>query len=418
MAEFRPLRALRYDWERVGDVAAVVAPPYDVISAEVAARLYASSPHNVVRLILNQAADPHAAAACELRAWRDAGILIQEPVPAFFFSSPTFEAPRLGRQRRDGVIGIMRLERFETGRVLPHERTLAGPKADRLRLLRACGANLDPIFGLLSRPGLTLRALVGADGDEPPVVELCDEGGVQHRLWRVVDPGAMTRIVEAVCDEPVLIADGHHRYETALAFRDEMRAARPETGRDAPFEFVLTYLANSEEPGLVVLPTHRLLPGAAAGEVRQALATLEDIFQVTSYPHPERDTFVADIERGGGQIGCVLADTLLLLTLRAAGASRLAAYSAATRRLAVVLLHELVMPRLPASARDRLAFTHDEAEVFAAVAGGRAGAAFLVRAPTAADVRAVCLAGETLPQKSTYFHPKLLTGLVFHTLEP
>jgi uncharacterized protein (DUF1015 family) len=415
VAEFRPLRALRYDPERVDGLATVVSPPYDVISPEAARRLHALSPHNVVRLILNQTADPYADAARTLEAWRAEGILVREPEPAFFFYSQAFELSCGGRQRRDGLIGIMRLERFDSGSVLPHERTLAAPKADRLRLLRACRTNLDPIFGLVARPGLSFRALAGVDGGVPDV-ELCDAAGLEHRIWPVRDPGAIARIGEAVRDQPVVIADGHHRYETALAFREEMRAAHPRAGRDAPFEFVLSYLANSAEPGLVVLPTHRLV-SVAADEVRTALSTLEDVFELTPYRHAQRAAFVAAVERGD-RIGCVLPDTLLLLSPRAAGADRLSAFSPVTRRLAVVLLHEIVMPRLPASAGDTLAFTHDEAEVFAAVARGRAGAAFLVGAPTAAEVRAVSLAGETLPQKSTYFHPKPLTGLVFHPLDP
>ncbi len=415
MAELRPLRAWRYDPARVGDLAAVVAPPYDVISSEVVGRLYARSPYNVVRLILNREKDPHGAAACALRAWRDDGILVEDPTPAFYYYSQVFEVPRRGRVRRDGLMGVMRLERFESGRVLPHERTLAAPKADRLALLRACRANLDPIFGLVACPGVAFDALLGQALREPPIAEITADS-VEHRMWRIGAPDLVARCGAAVGDRPVLIADGHHRYETALAFRDEMRAACPAAGPSAPFEFVLTYLCNSEAPGLLILPTHRILPRARSAEIRAALAALDDLFAVRSFPVAERNRFIASVVEGGGDIGCALPDALLVLTLRPGGVERMARHAPVTRRLAVVVLHEIVFPALPPGAATDLVFTHDDEEALDAVAGGRAGAAFLVPAPSADEVRAVAVAGETLPQKSTYFHPKLLTGLLIHSL--
>jgi uncharacterized protein (DUF1015 family) len=417
MADLRPFRAVRYDRARVGDPAAVVAPPYDIISGEQRRRLLERSPYNVIRLILNPEADPHAAAARELRRWREAGILVQDRDPAFYFYAETFMTSMPsggGRQRRDGIIGVMRLEDFASGWVRPHERTFEGPKADRLGLIRACRANLSPIFGLVSSPGLVLSELAAPALQAPAEVDITDEDGVRHQLWRMADPAPGARWMEAMREEPIVIADGHHRYETALAFRDEMRKAAPDAGRDAAFEFVLACITNAEEPGVVVLPTHRVLPAARPRDVGDALAALGEIFAATSYRASGRARFLAELDGGGARIGCALPDTLIVLTLRADPARVLLARRPAVRGQAVVLLHDLILPRLTPGP---IEFTHDDADALDAVSSGRAGAAFLVRAPTAKELRAVCLAGETLPEKSTYFYPKLLTGLVFHSLE-
>ncbi len=413
MADLRPFRAVRYDRSRVGDLAAVVAPPYDVISAEQRRRLCDRSPYNAVRLILNPEADPHAAAARELRGWRETGILVQDREPAFYFYSQTFTVSAAGSQRRDGIIGVMRLEDFASGGVRPHERTFEGPKADRLLLTRACRANLSPIFGLVSCRDLVLRELAAAALRAPADVDIAADDGVRHQLWRVADTAFAARWADVAREEPVVIADGHHRYETALAYRNEMRKAEPAAGRDAPFEFVLACISNTEEPGVLVLPTHRVLPAVRAGDVERVLTELGEIFAATSYPVRERARFLAELDGGAARIGCVLPDALTVLTLRADPGRVLGARRPEVRGQAVVLLHDLVLSRL---AHGPVEFTHDDGEALAAVASGRAGAAFLVRAPTAKELRAVCLAGETLPEKSTYFYPKLLTGLVFHAL--
>ena len=417
MADFRPLQAIRYDVARIGDLRAVVAPPYDVISRDAVARLYARSPFNIIRLILNREEDSHAAAAGELRSWLAQGVLTEDRTPAFFFYSQTFELVSHERRRRDGIIGVMRLEQFGSGRVCPHEQTHAAPKADRLGLIRACKANLSPIFGIVSCPGVEFRDVVAPAVARVPAVDLFDDAGVQHQLWPITDPALASLVSSVVKDEPVVIADGHHRYETALDFRDEMRRAHPGAGPDAPFESVLMYLSNIDEPGLVVLPTHRILPAARPEGVRDTIMALGDLFDVTTHGSSEWASFIDEVERGDGRrIGCVLPDALMLLTLRVDATSQLPGRSAATRRLTVVLLHDLVLARLPDGALTGIEYTHDDALVLAAVNAGGGGAAFLVNAPTAQEVREVCLAGEKMPQKSTYFYPKLLSGLVLRSL--
>jgi len=417
MADFRPFRAIRYDHARVGELATVVAPPFDAISRDAAARLHARNPFNVVRLILSGEEDPHAAAARELRSWLDQGVLVQDETPAFFFYSQRFEVASHGRRRRDGIIGLMRLEPFSSGRVLPHELTYEGPKADRLGLMKACRANLSPIFGVVSCPDLKFRDVVQPAVAGAPAVDILDDNGVQHQLWSITDPELGSLVSRVVRDEQVVIADGHHRYETALMYRDQMRKAQSDVGSDAPFDAVLMYLTNIDEPGLVVLPTHRVLPAARPGDVRETVKGLGDAFDVTTYGSNERAAFINELERGNGRrIGCVLPDSLVLLTLRVDAASVLPERSDVTRRLAVVLLHDVGLARMSPEALDGIDYTHDDAEAIAAVREGRGGAAFLVSAPTAQEVREVCLAGEMMPQKSTYFFPKLLSGLVLRSL--
>jgi uncharacterized protein (DUF1015 family) len=287
-------------------------------------------------------------------------------------------------------------------------------------LVKACRANLSPIFGIVSRPGMTLRDVVGSTLARPPDVDMPDPDDTagRHQLWRIGDPGSFAACADIIRNEPVVIADGHHRYETALDFCAEMSAEHPGAAADAPFRSVLTCISNIDEPGLVVLPTHRILPSVRAADVERAIRDLGSVFDVTTFRRDQHAAFLAEVEGRADRIGCALGDELVLLRLRVEPERLLPEEPPATRRLAVVLLHAVVLPRLPAPACERFEYTHEGAHALSAVADGRAGAAFLVPAPTAQDVRDVCLTGKTMPQKSTYFYPKLLTGLVFHSLAP
>src|SRR5436309_9949193 len=236
MAIVRPLTGLRYDPARVGDVGQVLAPPYDVITPPEQAELYARSPWNVIRLILPREPERGATATRTLRDWVQTGVLVRDPAPAIYLYSQRFTLPDGMTRRRDGVICRLRLEDFASGVVRPHERTLPGPKADRLAILRATGANLSAIFGLYARPGEPVRALLaGAELGAP----LVDVSG-WHQLWSVTDAATIARVQAALADQTIIIADGHHRYETALAYRDEQR------GNEAA-AYILAYLANMEE---------------------------------------------------------------------------------------------------------------------------------------------------------------------------
>ena len=425
MAELRPFRPLRYDPARVGELAAVLAPPYDVISPEGRNALYARSEFNVVRLILNRAADPYADAADTLRQWRRDGVLVRDRQAAIGFHVETFRLPDGSTRRREGLLGIVRAEPFDTGRIRPHERTFAGPKADRMRLLRACRTNLSPIFGLLAQPPSAIDPARTAAAQRSPDVQVRDDTGVEHRLWLLTDKAVTGALSAALADEPVIIADGHHRYETALAYAEQCRAAGA-VDADAPSNFVLMYLTSMRDPGLVVLPTHRVF---AAGIDPAALLTqVRQHFAVEAFPRTAVADFRARLHAASGQeqVGLVLSgrDDLFVVTLdnETLAQRYAAAIAPVVRRLDVTVLDTVILRGLlgidcVAAGQDgRLFYTHADDEAISAVEKG-AQAAFLMNAPRLDDVQAVCSAGETMPQKSTYFYPKLLTGLVFHPFD-
>jgi uncharacterized protein (DUF1015 family) len=394
VAVVAPLAGLRYDAGRAGDMADVLAPPYDVITPAEQAELYARSPYNVIRLILPREAERATAAARTLREWIERRILVPDPEPALYLYSQRFTLTDGSTRRRDGVLCRLRLEDFASGIVRPHERTLPGPKADRLAILRATGANLSAIFGLYARPSEPVRALLDAADSGPPLLDV--DGW--HQLWRITDPRRIERFARALASETIIIADGHHRYETALAYRDEQR------GNEAA-RSVLAYLANMEEEGVVILPTHRLIRGAVPADVE---ARLSPSFTLRS----------ADGRRVPGEIDCVLPGRRLRLSPRPAALDRLGDLPPVLRRLEVELLRRAILDPILGIDAGALEFTHDDEEAAAAVASARAAAAFLVSAPTIAHVREVCLAGEVMPEKSTYFYPKIASGLVFSLVGP
>jgi uncharacterized protein (DUF1015 family) len=395
MAVVKPFRALRYDPARVGDLAAVVAPPYDVISTAQQDALYARSPWNVVRLILPREPERAAAAAATLRSWIASGVLALDAEPALYFYSQEFSRTDGSRRRRDGVLCRLGLEEFEAGVVRPHERTFPGPKQDQLALLRATGAYLSPIFGLYTRAGERLRDVAGIAG--APVVELTEDHGEVHRLWRVTDAAAVARVTAALAPETIFIADGHHRYETGLAYRRERGAAGPDS--------ILAFLSNMEDEGLVVLPTHRLLRVRLRLEPAAFEARLREAFAI--------EPRASGTARPDGALDVVLPDRQLRLRPRAAALAHVADLPASVRTLDVAVLHGAILGPILGVEPGQLEFTHDDAEAFEAVATGRSTAAFLLNPPSVAAVRAVCLAGELMPEKSTYFYPKLASGLVF-----
>jgi uncharacterized protein (DUF1015 family) len=381
-------------------MAQVVAPPYDVISPAEQAALYDRSPYNAVRLILPRDPDRAAAAARTLREWLDARVLVRDQEPALYAYSQRFDLPDGSTLVRDGVICRLRLEDFASGVVRPHERTFPGPKADRLALMRATGAYLSPIFGLYARAGESLRNLLGPFGT--PALDVIDASGCGHTLWRVTDPAQIARFTEALAPETIYIADGHHRYETGLAYRKELGGA----GASA---WIMACLVNMEEEGLVILPTHRLLRAPRRIDAAALAGAIEGAFTVEPLAEGARRT--------AGALDLVLPDRRLRLRPTAGAAGRLAHLPAVIRPLEVAVLGYALLAPLGIRA-DELAFTHDDAEAVAAVASGDAWAAFLVNPPSMETVRAVCLAGEVMPEKSTYFFPKLADGLVMDLVGP
>ncbi len=444
MATLNPFRGLRFDANTVGDPARVVAPPYDVIDAAQQAALYGESPHNVVRLILNREPDAYAAAAATLADWRRSGVLRLDPKPALSLYAQRFRGPDGAPRERIGVIGALRLERFESGRVRPHERTLERAKNDRLALLRACRASLSPIFGLVSTPSWSPAALMPT---RPPDLDLATGADDRHRVWRLEDGATIAGVREQLESAEVFIADGHHRYETALRYRDEQRAAlgaaAPAPGT-AAYDYVLAYLTRMEDPGLVILPTHRVLATVSLGSpqleralgahfrlerlprTREGMATLltrlGPLGQSSGRSDRAHDTSGQD---GTIRVGVAArgVDALWLLSSPVDALPFPEATRAPLRRLDVTALHQIILAGtlgLPVGERGGtpgLTYTQDAAAALAAVERDGAGAAFFLPPTDVHALRAVATAGLTMPEKSTYFHPKLLTGLVIYPLD-
>jgi uncharacterized protein (DUF1015 family) len=438
MARIEPFRALRYDSGRLPDLAAVVTPPYDVIPPEAQLRYRQRHPYNFVRLILAREDPPdetgrdrYDRAGRAYRDWQRSGVLRRDPAPALYLYEQSF-AIAGRRLRRRGFLAALRLEAYEAGVVFPHERTFSRHKDDRLRLMRTCPANLEAILGFYAGPAAPVTELLERGMTPPPSVALTDEEGESHRLWPLTDPDEIRLLQAALADRPVFIADGHHRYETALQFRDERRR---QTGAAGESDFVLTNLIHAEDPGLLILPTHRILrqpPGVSGPALR---AGLERRFQVTEVPiDPVRpaaalQAVLADLSAAGQErpVFALYAggSSILRLALQDEGAIHALAAEGQPEcawRLPVAVLHRLVIEELfgiaGAGAGDEsLGYTRDALEAFRAVADGGAHAALFLNPPRVEDVRAIASEGGRMPHKSTYFYPKVLSGLVVRPLE-
>jgi uncharacterized protein (DUF1015 family) len=419
MTDVRPFRALRYDPRRV-ELARVLAPVYDVVAPEDRPLYWERDPHNALRLELTkrveeEADTDYAETAERLAEWRREGVLVRDAAPALYVLRQRFRAPDGRGLVRTGFFAALRLEDYERRIVRPHERTLAGPKADRLKILRATRVNLSSVFLLYEDRAGELDRVLEAALASRDAVEATDDAGIEHRLAPLRDAAAIVAVQGFLAPRPVVIADGHHRYETALAFRDE-RSRAGEGDPEAPPARILAYFANAFAPGSLLLPIHRLVrkgPPPRA-EVWQRLAGWE-----------RREVAVA----GADAIPAALAEHLAPLADRHAfaaddGSGRLVIFSKpADGELTVRVLHRDVLAGLlgldDAAVRDgAVDFPKSALQTARDVRSGRGALALYLNPLQPDDVFRVTEAGETLPQKSTFFHPKLPTGLLFRTLEP
>ena len=439
MPDLRPFRALRYEPSRVGDLAAVVAPPYDVIDPVTRARLVARHPANVVRLELpveepgDGSDDRYRRAAKTLATWRSDGTLRKDPQPSIYVYEQRYRVPDTDSERvQRGFFARLRLEAFGPGAgVLPHERTLSGPKEDRYKLLRATGVNTSPVVALFDDPSGSTDERLGAVVAGPPDVDLTADG-VCHRMWALPASGdgpASTvagALLEAAGAGPVTIADGHHRYETALRYRDERRMTRS-CDEDPAFDYVLVLMLEASRQALTVLPTHRLIRGIGPEGVAALVAQAPALFEFV--PVTASDALRAEMAAGReaaggrGRFGLWTRDGGALLTARRdAFGPLLTSGGEAVRSLDVTLL-AVALERLAgidagAVADGAIDYTKSAAEAIAAVdAGSDVDVAFLLEPTPVAAVESVAREGDVMPQKSTYFYPKALTGLVINPHE-
>jgi len=432
MADILPFRALRYDLQRVS-ASQVVTQPYDKITPAMQERYYAASPYNLVRIILGRREPSDVAsnnvytrAAAHARQWRSEGILRQDSSPSIYSYSQTFTAPSGTTFERRGFIALGRVEDYSAKIIFRHEQTLSKPKADRLDLLRATRAHYEQLFLLYEDSG-EIDSLLAKP--QTATIDVADEYGVAHRIWQISDAGAIAAVQNKMRDKKLVIADGHHRYETALNYRDERRAAEG-TGShpQASYEFVMMTLVNMNDPGLLVLPTHRVVHSLDSFSVEDFHNASRSFFEVAEID-PALDAARATTllhERGhaGTALLAVMANRAFLLhSPKAAGAQFLAGFSARQQALDVVQLHkcllEGVLKLSEESIRNQqnLSYLRDASEALAQVRTGAANIAFLMNPCPVAQVRDVAFAGEVMPQKSTDFYPKLLSGLTAYALD-
>ena len=438
MPEIRPFRALRYVPDVVGDLALVVAPPYDVIGPELQRRLLERHPKNVVRLDLpsvevgDEPDERYRRAARTLAAWRSDGTFHKEPRASIYAYEQAYRVPGSGAERTQrGFFARLRLEAFEPGAgVLPHERTLEGPREDRYRLLRATGVNTSPVVGLYDDASGSSSAILAAIAAGPPAIDVADDDGVAHRLWHLAAEGEsgdhVAELVRIAAAGPITIADGHHRYETALRYRDERRMSRS-CEEDPAFDYLLMlFLETTGEP-LTVLPTHRVIRGLGPDGLAKLQSDLPTLFNATP---ADRTALIAafgdSLAAGGaGRFGLwTRAGGWVLTARRYAFGDADAPGGPALRELDVTLLG-LALERLAGidsamiAAGERIAYTKSVAEALDQVdnAVDGADAAFLLEPTPVGSISAVAREGGVMPQKSTYFYPKALTGLVINPHE-
>ena len=401
MPRFHPFSGLRYVAED-GRLDAVVAPPYDVISPEERAELAGRSEHNAVRVelpvpeVASGGDDRYRGAARIWAAWQEDGVIQADPEPSFYVYRMGFEDEEGRPRQTTGVIGALELSPPGEGGVLPHERTTPKDKADRLELLRACRANLSPVWGLSTASGLS--ALCDVTG--PPDARATDQDGVHHRLWRLVRPGVMDAIADVVASSPVVIADGHHRYETALAYQEECR--RAQAGSPGPYDAVMAYVVELSEDQLEVRPIHRLISGLPEGVDLPGLMAAH--FELLD-AGPVDGSLPRRMKDAGALCLITSSGAWLLRPLRATEES--ADHQLDSSRLDVALA------TLP---RHDLRFQHGVAKVMAAVASGEAQAGVVLRPATVAQIASIGGGGARMPPKTTFFYPKPRTGMVFRSV--
>jgi uncharacterized protein (DUF1015 family) len=442
MAEIFPFRAYRYNTELV-EPAKVLTQPYDKITPAMAEKYAAASPYNLIPIEKGKsrpedtAADNvYTRAAKTLDEWIQAKVIVQDATPSLYAYFQEYTVPGSSERRvRKGFIAIGRIEDYSAGVVFRHEQTLSGPKADRLELLRHTQTHTGQLFMIYTDPAARVDALLAAAAQSKPQVELRDEYDVVHKLWPMSGAQTLEAIRREMADKKLVIADGHHRYETALAYRDECRARAGRVDANAPYEKVMMTLFNTAGEGLTILPTHRVVANVPNFSFAGFRAALADAYDVHSYPfsgsadRPRAyEEFRRDLVRGREQraVGAYAGDGafyILVLTKEANLEALLQGVSAAQRRLDIVLLHRLILERGLKITQDavktekNITYEREMDTAIGEVDSGRAQICFLLNPVSVETVAEMAMGGEVLPQKSTDFFPKLMSGITMYRLK-
>ncbi|MBC8511479.1 MAG: DUF1015 domain-containing protein [Dehalococcoidia bacterium] len=424
MAEICPFPGIRYNQEKVGDLASVICPPYDVISPEEQRAYYEKSDYNVIRLEHalklpedTQSDNKHSRANATFNQWIKEGILQDDPVASFYVHEHSF-AYRNIRKRRLGLIACIRLEPWENKVVFPHENTVPGIKSDRLELMRACNANFSPLLGLYEDPGQRVTKLLISQTKRRPLLDLTQAGDT-HKVWMSSEPEFVQRVSHFLAPKPIYIADGHHRYETALAYRDERQQSSSSAIGEESFNFVMMTLVAFSDPGLMVLPLHRLMRGIPSETLTGLRKQLETFFEIESVPLAE--TGLPELRGASSRVLGLESGSLVGLRLRQSVSLKEIMprdHSEIYRKLDVSILQHLIIEKLIAPGESsNLAYTPDSEQARKQVESGEYQLAFLLNPLPVTTIKAIADAHDRMPGKSTYFYPKLPTGLVINCLE-
>ncbi|OYD15582.1 hypothetical protein CH330_05355 [candidate division WOR-3 bacterium JGI_Cruoil_03_51_56] len=420
MADVRPFCGIRYNLTGVSELDKLITQPYDRITPEMRQR-YLASPYNFVRLTLPEGKNSYEQSAATCAKWLEKDVLVRDSKPGIYVYHEEFKISNVHKIRKS-FIGVLRVEEFEKGTVLPHERTLSGPKVDRLDLLRATHKDYEQIFLLYPDPLHEIDTIWETSGE--PDFQATDEYGIIHKVWAITDPEKLKAVHEKMADKVLLIADGHHRYETALGFRKEMEKKNPDLPLDAALRFKTCAFVNEADPGLVVLPIHRMIQKLPELDWDEKLAHIREFFQVKRIKTADAAT---ELNRNRNTHAFVLhfgKDRTYLLRLldpscidKYTSPERSPAY----RRLDVTVLHALLIENIlgirPEQAEKHIKYEHECHDAIAKVDSGKFQACVLVNPTKVEQVQKLARQGERMPQKSTDFYPKLISGLVFFDIE-
>jgi len=449
MAGIAPFRGVRYNPDKIEHLEDVVTPPYDVISADAGAELQEKNPYSMINLDLRNTSQDETVddgrynqARSRFDAWQDDAVLIRDEQPSIYLYYIDYTHPTGRRMTRKGLVALVALAEFADGIVKPHEKTFAGVISDRLELMEECQAQFSQIFSLYSDPEQVVITELEKSRTDAPICRVEDNNGNMHTLWQITDPQALARVHLFFEDKPVYIADGHHRYTTALDCRRRARALNPELAADSPYNFIMMYLCASEDAGLSILPTHRLVKWPGTMTADQMLAKMRDGLQVTEVRTGSRETLIsevinrmdeAEMDTGMPAFGVYYAgeDRAFLLRIRDENVERsgsLADKPKVLRDLDVVVLSELLI-------HDYLNLSHEQcvkeklvsyfsdssqaldvAVKMSVLEDGHTPLLFLLNPTRVEQVTSVADSGEIMPHKSTYFYPKIMTGLLINKL--
>ncbi|MBI5749033.1 MAG: DUF1015 domain-containing protein [Nitrospinae bacterium] len=446
MAKIIPFKGILYNKEKIRDIKDVVAPPYDVISPAEQEELYKRHENNVVRLILGKESNSdtpdnnrYTKARDSFDSWQKDSILIKDAFPSIYVYSQEYhlgETEGFEKKRRLGFIALSKLEDFGEGKIHPHENTLAKPKEDRLKLMQHCHANFSSIFGLFSDPSKRIDSVLKDYMRHSPLYDLVDDAGMRHTLWAIRDNRAIQIITSVMSDKQVFIADGHHRYETAINYRNEMRGKLPDFSGEELYNYVMMYFTNTNSEGLSILPIHRLISNLSDFDKKKIVEKAGEFFNIEKLSFNESDEKTAkqklfsDMKERGEKehiFGVYLGDDeYLLLTLKDEDVlDKLITNSRhpSWKKLDVTILHTLLIEKVLRISEKNLAeqknitYTISGDEAIKDVKGGKYQIALFLNPTKIEEVKDVATAGEKMPQKSTFFYPKLITGLVMNKLE-